>query len=46
MILFGMIQIGIIMEMGIDDFDWDNNGDGFDDFIWDDFQLSLVWDDY
>ena len=28
------------------DFDWDNNGDGIDDFNWDDFDWSLVWDDY
>ena len=36
-----------LVDNGIDnDFDWDNNGDGIDDFNWDNFDWSLVWDDY
>ena len=29
-----------------DEFDWDNDFDGFDDFNWDDFDWSFYWDDY
>ena len=29
-----------------DDFDWDMNNDGFDDFTWDDFDWDSIWDDY
>tara|TARA_Y100000589_G_scaffold167649_1_gene159530 strand:+ start:2588 stop:3982 length:1395 start_codon:yes stop_codon:yes gene_type:complete len=29
-----------------DDFDWDIDNDGFDDFTWDDFDWDSIWDDY
>ena len=28
------------------DFDWDMNTDGLDDFIWDDFDWGSIWEDY
>jgi len=29
-----------------DDFDWDMNNDGSDDFTWDDFDWENIWNDY